>query len=176
MKTARRFWPIPLARSRFLTLDFFQNTPLGKVVSLDRLTPMRNLMRRSSGNSGSRSSIPRCISTAHRTASTTLWNSARNPSPVFFTIPAAVLGDLGVDQLPEVRGEALVSALFVTTHQARIPRHVGGKDRGEAADRGGQIGFSDRSGYTAIGTVCNLAARLCAEAKDGHYLARNVYK
>src|SRR5215472_15174621 len=32
----------------------------------------------------------------------------------------------------------------------------------------GQIGFSERSGYTAIGTVCNLAARLCAEAKDGH--------
>jgi adenylate cyclase len=28
----------------------------------------------------------------------------------------------------------------------------------------GQIGFSERSGYTAIGTVCNLAARLCAEA------------
>jgi hypothetical protein len=31
----------------------------------------------------------------------------------------------------------------------------------------GQIGFSERSGYTAIGTVCNVAARLCAEAKDG---------
>ena len=27
----------------------------------------------------------------------------------------------------------------------------------------GQIGFSERSGYTAIGTVCNVAARLCAE-------------
>jgi class 3 adenylate cyclase len=34
----------------------------------------------------------------------------------------------------------------------------------------GQIGFADRSGYTAIGTVCNLAARLCAEAKDGQIL------
>src|SRR5262249_11702410 len=31
----------------------------------------------------------------------------------------------------------------------------------------GQIGFSERSGYTAIGTVCNVAARLCGEAKDG---------
>jgi len=30
----------------------------------------------------------------------------------------------------------------------------------------GQIGFSERSGYTAIGTVCNLAARLCAEAEE----------
>jgi class 3 adenylate cyclase len=26
------------------------------------------------------------------------------------------------------------------------------------------------AGYTAIGTVCNLAARLCAEAKDGQIL------
>ena len=34
----------------------------------------------------------------------------------------------------------------------------------------GQIGFADRSGYTAIGTVCNLAARLCAEAKGGQIL------
>ena len=34
----------------------------------------------------------------------------------------------------------------------------------------GQIGFSERSGYTAIGTLCNVAARLCAEAKDGQIL------
>jgi class 3 adenylate cyclase len=34
----------------------------------------------------------------------------------------------------------------------------------------GQIGFSERYGYTAIGTVCNVAARLCAEAKDGQIL------
>ena len=34
----------------------------------------------------------------------------------------------------------------------------------------GQIGFSERSGYTAIGTVCNVAARLCAEARGGQIL------
>jgi class 3 adenylate cyclase len=34
----------------------------------------------------------------------------------------------------------------------------------------GQIGFSERSGYTAIGTVCNIAARLCSEAKNGQIL------
>jgi adenylate cyclase len=34
----------------------------------------------------------------------------------------------------------------------------------------GQIGYSERSGYTAIGTVCNVAARLCGEAKDGQIL------
>ena len=34
----------------------------------------------------------------------------------------------------------------------------------------GRIGFAERSGYTAIGTVCNVAARLCADAKDGQIL------
>jgi class 3 adenylate cyclase len=34
----------------------------------------------------------------------------------------------------------------------------------------GQIGFSERSGYTAIGTVCNVATRLCGEARDGQIL------
>jgi adenylate cyclase len=34
----------------------------------------------------------------------------------------------------------------------------------------GQIGFAERAGYTAIGTVCNVAARLCGEAKDGQIL------
>src|SRR5438552_1411948 len=34
----------------------------------------------------------------------------------------------------------------------------------------GQIGFAERASYTAVGTVCNLASRLCAEAKDGQIL------
>jgi len=34
----------------------------------------------------------------------------------------------------------------------------------------GQIRFAERVDYTAIGTVTNLAARLCAEAKDGQIL------
>jgi class 3 adenylate cyclase/CheY-like chemotaxis protein len=34
----------------------------------------------------------------------------------------------------------------------------------------GSIGFEGRSDYSAIGTVVNLAARLCAEASDGHIL------
>jgi adenylate cyclase len=34
----------------------------------------------------------------------------------------------------------------------------------------GAIGFESRSEYTAIGTVVNLAARLCAEARDGQIL------
>lgn len=34
----------------------------------------------------------------------------------------------------------------------------------------GRIGFEGRFDYSAIGTVCNLASRLCAEAKDGEIL------
>jgi adenylate cyclase len=34
----------------------------------------------------------------------------------------------------------------------------------------GQIGFADRVHYTAIGTVCNLASRLCDQATDGQIL------
>ena len=34
----------------------------------------------------------------------------------------------------------------------------------------GQIGFAERVDYTAIGTVCNLAARLCDAAADGKIL------
>jgi adenylate cyclase len=37
----------------------------------------------------------------------------------------------------------------------------------------GSIGFEGRSDYSAIGTVVNLAARLCAEAGDGHILVES---
>jgi len=35
-----------------------------------------------------------------------------------------------------MRLELLVRALLIRPHQARIAGHVGGEDRGEAADRG----------------------------------------
>jgi class 3 adenylate cyclase len=41
---------------------------------------------------------------------------------------------------------------------------------GPSAKNNGTTGFSERTGYTAIGTVCDVAARLCAEAKDGQIL------
>ncbi len=34
----------------------------------------------------------------------------------------------------------------------------------------GRVGFEGRSDYTAIGSVVNLAARLCAEAQPGQIL------
>jgi hypothetical protein len=49
--------------------------------------------------------------------------------------PAPVLGDLGIDQLVKVRPQPFVRPLLIHPHQARVPGHIGGEDRGEAADR-----------------------------------------
>ena len=49
---------------------------------------------------------------------------------------AAVLGDLRVDQLAWMGLEPLVRPLLIRPHQARVSGHVGGEDRGEAADKG----------------------------------------
>ena len=66
-----------------------------------------------------------------------------------------------------VRGENIIRSTNLVKD-----RRAGGACAGRrrATRPRGQIGFSDRSGYTAIGTVCNLAARLCAEAKDDQIL------
>jgi hypothetical protein len=45
--------------------------------------------------------------------------------------PAAVLGDLRLDKVPEVSFQTLVRALLVGAHQGRIAGHVGGEDCGE---------------------------------------------
>jgi hypothetical protein len=52
---------------------------------------------------------------------------------VFYRAPL-VLTDLWLDQLREMRSQAVVGAFLVRPHQPA--RHIGGKDRGETADRG----------------------------------------
>jgi hypothetical protein len=49
---------------------------------------------------------------------------------------APVLLDFRINHLPEMRFEALLRALLVNSHQARIADHISGEDRGETADRG----------------------------------------
>src|SRR6266436_5971628 len=44
---------------------------------------------------------------------------------------AAVTDDLRIDELAAQRFEAFERALLARPHQPRIPRHIGGKDRGE---------------------------------------------
>ena len=48
---------------------------------------------------------------------------------------AVVLGDLRIEELAAQRFEAFERAFLVRPHQPRIPRHIGGEDRGETADR-----------------------------------------
>jgi len=50
--------------------------------------------------------------------------------------PAAVLGDIGIDQLPEVPLQSLVRAFLVCPHKPRIPCDIRRKDRSETAGPG----------------------------------------
>jgi hypothetical protein len=43
--------------------------------------------------------------------------------------------DLRVNELAAMRLEAIVRSFLVHAHQARVPRHIGGEDRCETADR-----------------------------------------
>ena len=56
----------------------------------------------------------------------------------------------------------LIRAALVFLGHSSCPRLIGGER--------GQIGFEGRFEYTAIGTVTNLAARLCGEANGGQVL------
>src|SRR5262249_29841954 len=83
------------ASSRAATFTPSPKMSYSSTITSPRLIPIRKVMRPFSGVFALRSAIPRWTSAAHRTASTTLGNSARKPSPVFFTIRprcSAILG------------------------------------------------------------------------------------
>jgi GAF domain-containing protein len=88
---------------------------------------------------------------------------------VFFNdpVPVADASERAVKMAIEMR-EAMAGLQAQWRRQGRRIGFGAGIARGYATL--GQIGFADRVDYTAIGTVCNLAARLCAEAKDGQIL------
>ena len=44
-----------------------------------------------------------------------------------------MLFDFRLDKLPEMRFEPVVRPFLIRPHQARVARHIGGEDRGEAA-------------------------------------------
>ncbi len=88
---------------------------------------------------------------------------------VFFNdpVPVADASERAVRMAIEMRA-AMAELQQQWRRQGRRIGFGAGVARGYATL--GQIGFADRIDYTAIGTVCNLAARLCAEAKDGQIL------
>ena len=61
---------------------------------------------------------------------------------------APVLLDLRIDQLTEMRLQALVRAFLVHPHQTRVARHIGGEDRGKTAGRGHGCGSPPCSGLS----------------------------
>ncbi len=78
---------------------------------------MRKVMRLSSGTSALRSIIPRWISTAQRTASTTLGKFHQHAVAGGLDDAAAVLPDLRVDELAPMRLEAFEGPFLVRSHQ-----------------------------------------------------------
>jgi adenylate cyclase len=88
---------------------------------------------------------------------------------VFFNDPVPVpdASERAVRMAVEMR-EAMARLQAGWRRQGREIGFGSGIARGYATL--GQIGFAERVDYTAIGTVCNLAARLCAEARDGQIL------
>ena len=93
-------------------------------------TPIRNSIRRSFGTPALRSIMPFCTSTAQRTASTTLRNSTRAPSPVRFTTRPAWTAMVGSTRsLRRARRRASVRSSSVPA--SRDSDDVGGQNRGE---------------------------------------------
>ena len=55
------------------------------------------------------------------------------PTGTRVTSAAMVLVDLRIEELMAQRLEAFERAFLIRSHQPRIPRHIGGEDRGETA-------------------------------------------
>jgi len=88
---------------------------------------------------------------------------------VFFNDPMPIpnAAERAVEMAVAMR-EAASSLIAAWRKRGRELGFGVGIDQGHATL--GLIGFSERSGYTAIGTVCNVAARLCGQARDGQIL------
>lgn len=84
------------------------------------------------------------------------------------------------DPIPVADPAARALRMAIEMHADFTRLVAGWRQRGYALDMGigiaqgfatlGIIGFEGRQDYSAIGSVCNLAARLCAEARGGQTL------
>jgi class 3 adenylate cyclase len=84
------------------------------------------------------------------------------------------------DPIPIPDPEVRAVRMAVEMHNDFSRLSAGWKQRGYDLQMGigiaqghatlGVIGFEGRQDYSAIGSVCNLAARLCAEARGGQTL------
>ena len=84
------------------------------------------------------------------------------------------------DPIPTPDAPLRAARMALEMHRAFVPARESWEQRGYRIDLGigiaqgyatlGIVGFAERLHYGAIGTVCNLAARLCSEAKGGETL------
>src|SRR5216684_238059 len=58
------------------------------------------------------------------------------PPPKVSDDAAVVLGDFRIEELAAQRFEAFECPFLIRPHEPRIPRHIGGEDRGETAAGG----------------------------------------
>ena len=70
---------------------------------------------------------------------------------------APVLGDLRIEELMAQRLEAFERAFLVRPHQPRIPRHIGGEDRGEVAGGGHSGSPTRRNAWPSAARISGLA-------------------
>jgi hypothetical protein len=98
-----------------------------------RFTPIRNVIRSSSGVPALRSTMLRCNATAQETASINLGNSIRMPSPVVLTMRPRCSLILGVDQFAPMRLDLRKGAFLVGAHKPPVPRDVRGENGGQPA-------------------------------------------
>ena len=77
--------------------------------------------------------IPRCTSTAQRTASTTLANSTSSPSPVVLTMRPRCSAILGSTSSRRCALKAASVPFLVPPHQPRIAGDIGRQDRRQSA-------------------------------------------
>ena len=147
------------ASRRAATLTPSPKMSSSSTMTSPRLMPMRNLMRRSSGSIGLAVDHPALHlgGAAHRVDDAGEFRQHAVAGVLDDAAP--VLLDLRIDQLPEMRLEALVRAFLVRAHQARIARHIGGEDRGETAGRGHGSGSPPCSGLSFGKIISQLARR-----------------
>ena len=76
-----------------------------------------------------------------------------------------MLANLWIEELAAQRFEALERALLIRPHQPRIPRDIGGEDRGEPAGRGHSSGKPTRRNPTS--SVFARSARYAGSISPG---------
>ncbi len=102
-------------------------------------------MRRSSGTPALRSTMPFCTSIAQRTASTTLRNSMRLPSPVRLTTRPRCAAIAGINQIAAQRPEPRERSLLVGAGEPAVADDIGDQDRSDLPRfrHGAASGFGD---------------------------------